>query len=71
MIFVIINELEPFNHHVDRGNAGGALVFSVLLWLLYAMGLYTYQKIHLGKLGSSNSTGTVAALLYHIHYMYI
>ena len=25
----------------DRGNAGGALVFSVLLWLLYALGVYT------------------------------
>ena len=37
----------------DRGNAGDALVFLMLLWLLYAMGVYTYQKIHLGKLGSS------------------
>ena len=34
----------------DRGNAGGALVFSSLSWLLYAMGLYTYRKIHLAKL---------------------
>ena len=25
----------------DKGNAGGALVFSSLLWLLYALGLYT------------------------------
>ena len=25
----------------ERGNAGGALVFLVLLWLLYVMGLYT------------------------------
>ena len=25
----------------DRGNAGGALVFLSLLWLLYAMGVYT------------------------------
>ena len=51
---------------------GGALVFfPQLLLLLYAMGVYTYHKIHLAKLGSSNSTGTVPALLYHIHYMYI
>ena len=35
---------------IDRGNAGGALVFfPQLLWLLYAMGVYTYQKIHLAK----------------------
>ena len=40
----------------DRGNAGGALVFSQELWLIYAMGVYTYPKIHLAKLGSSNST---------------
>ena len=25
----------------DKGNAGGALVFLMLLWLLYALGLYT------------------------------
>ena len=25
----------------DRGNAGGALVFMYLFWLLYAMGVYT------------------------------
>ena len=25
----------------DRGNTGGALVFLSLLWLLYALGLYT------------------------------
>ena len=28
----------------DRGNAGGALVFIYLFWLLYAMGVYTYQE---------------------------
>ena len=29
----------------DRGNAGGALVFPPqLLWLLYALGLYTCRK---------------------------
>ena len=28
----------------------------MLLWLLYAMGVYTYPKIHPAKLGSSNST---------------
>ena len=36
----------------DRVNAGGALVFLMLLWLLYAMGVYTKQKIHLAKLES-------------------
>ena len=40
----------------NRGNAGGALVFLSLSWLLYALGLYTCRKIHLAKLGSSNST---------------
>ena len=35
----------------DMGKAGGALVFSMLLWLLYTMGVYTYPKIHLAKLG--------------------
>ena len=33
-------------HCPDRGNAGGALVFSQELWLLYAMGVYTCRKIH-------------------------
>ena len=42
--------------HPDRGKAGGALVFSDQLWLIYALGLYTYQKIHRTKLGFSNST---------------
>ena len=55
-------------HCPHRGNTVGALVFfPQLLWLLYALGVYTYPKIHLAKLGSSNSTGTVPALLYHIH----
>ena len=48
----------------DRGNAGGALVFfPQLLWLLYALGLYTYPKIHLDKLGSSNSTVEIHVLM--------
>ena len=28
----------------------------MLLWLLYALSVYTYQKIHLAKLDSSHST---------------
>ena len=39
-----------------RGNSGGALVFSMLLWLLYTLGVYTQQEIGVSKLGSSHST---------------
>ena len=58
---------DPFIMHPPRGPNGRgvapigatrvALVFfPQLLCLLYAMGVYTYPKIHLAKLGSSHST---------------
>ena len=37
---------------------GYALVFIYLFWLLYAMGLYTYQKIHVSKIGLLDNIGS-------------
>ena len=42
------------------------IFFPQLLWSLYALGLYTCRKIHVAKLGSSNST--VESLSYLLWY---
>ena len=59
-----IQTFDPPKKNFDPLKIITPIIFSMLFWLLFALSAYTYQKIHLAKLDSSNRSVECAGSLY-------